>query len=271
MTQSWRLKLDRAKHHMSDLDALMRPYEASRPYTAERVVKITKDQTVWRYLLRIDDQPDPQIAILVGDFIHNVRSALDHIAVAIAPPNRFGSAGFPICEKDLWETDADGNFVISDNQARESFESRVKGINTAAVALIKGAQPYTNARDDVPAHPFFAMNRLENADKHRTLIALGAGVLDGRTRVTARGFTLEQDAFGFRDDGAEIAKFRPDGPGLTNLVEAEVKVKITGPTKISFHAGRGRGLTKYAAREVLEAIFACTEDAIDALEPFVRS
>ena len=176
MTESWWLKVKRAEHHMEDIDKMMRSYEASHPYKAERVRQPKGQRHIWRYVLRVTEQPDAHLSILVGDFVHNPRSALDHIAVALAPPGRWGQAGFPIYTKDIWETDAGGVYVLSDDTARKSFTSKTRGMSTAVIAIIKRLQPYTNPPDDIPVHPIGVLSRLENADKHRSLIALGSGI-----------------------------------------------------------------------------------------------
>jgi hypothetical protein len=273
MSESWWLKVERAEHHLKDIDAMMRPYEGSHPYEAERVPQPNGQRHIWRYVLRVTDQPDPKLAVLIGDFVHNLRSALDHIAVAIAPPQRWKSAGFPICFEDIWGTLSDGSFVSRDEQARKRFSSLTDGMSAGAITLIKRLQPYSNPPEDVMAHPVGVLSRLENADKHRSLIALGSGVEDGTTVVTARGYTLEQDAFGFRHDGAEVAKFAPTGPDMVDLEESEVNVDVRGPTVIAIRIGRGQDVANYNARATLggprAGILDAVRDALQGLEDFL--
>ena len=245
---------------------MMRPYENSRPYVAERVEQPKGQRHIWRYVLRVTEQPDPKLAVLIGDFVHNMRSALDHIAVALAPPDRWKSAGFPIQFEDIWETCSHGLYVNKDEQARKRFSSLTEGMPAGAIALIKRLQPYSNAPEDVLAHPIGVLSRLENADKHRNLIALGSGVEDGTTIVTARGQTLEQDAFGFRHNGAEVAKFQPVGPEMAGLEESEVDVEVRGPTVIALRVGREPDVANYNARATLAGPGAGILDAVkDAL------
>ncbi len=269
MTESWWLKVERAKHHLKDIDAMMRPYEDGHPYEAERVRQPKGQRHIWRYILRVTKQPDPDLSILIGDFVHNMRSALDHIAVAIAPPSRWKNAGFPISMTDIWETNPDGTYVVDDGDARERFLTQTKKMPGGAIAIIKRLQPYTNPADDIPAHPIGVLSRLENADKHRNLIALGSGVEDGTTIVSARGQTLEQDAFGYRHDGAEIAKFEPVGPDMGRLKESEVNVEIRGPTVIAIRIGRGKDVANYNARATFDGIISAVSDALTNLESFL--
>jgi len=273
VAESWWLKVERAEHHLKDIDAIMRPYEDSHPYEAERIPQPQGQGHIWRYVLRVTNQPDPTLAVLVGDFVHNLRSALDHIAVAVAPPQRWKSAGFPICFEDIWKENPDGTYVSNDEQARKRFNSMVDGMPDGAVTRIKRLQPYTNPPQDIPAHPIGVLSRLEHADKHRSLIALGSGVENGNTIVSARGQTLEQDAFGFRPDDAEVAKFAPVGPEMVGLQESEVNVDVRGPTVIAIRVGRGQDVANYNARATLAGpgagILDAVKDALGRLEDFL--
>ena len=61
MTESWWLKVKRAEHHMEDIDKMMRSYEASDPYKAERVRQPKGQRHIWRYVLRVTEQPDADL------------------------------------------------------------------------------------------------------------------------------------------------------------------------------------------------------------------
>jgi hypothetical protein len=70
------------------------------------------------------------MAIVLGDLLFNVRSALDHLAVACAPQARKRQAGFPLYE----------NQPRSDEQRK--FESMTRGMAPQAVSVIEYKQPY---------------------------------------------------------------------------------------------------------------------------------
>ena len=73
--------------------------------------------------------------------IHNLRSALDHLATALAPNKPRWDKAFPIVEKRLWDKDAAGNFTVKDENARERFEKNIAGMDPEAIALIEAMQP----------------------------------------------------------------------------------------------------------------------------------
>jgi hypothetical protein len=276
--ESWRLKLERAEEHLLDLHAGIARYADKHAYEAVRQVggKCHQHADCWRYHLRITEQPDPWLAILAGDVIHNLRSSLDHIAVAIAPRSRRYNASFPICKVDPWERQ--GRRYLHHIERRRSFNTAVKGMADEAVAAIKDLQPY---RQGVEAsiHIFAQLSRLENADKHRELIPYAAGLNDVTTTAKARGHTLDQ---GFKTprhfipDDALIAHFGWNEPTAPPLQPSEVKVQVRGSPLVAVKVierdmAKGQ-LPAYAPldgllRHVLDGI---RDQVLPALEPFVR-
>ena len=117
MTDSWWLKVKRAQKHMVDIENAARSYASLHPYQSVRVRYPDRQRKV-EFSVRITQQPDPMIAVMLGDFIHNLRSALDHIVVAGVPNKRRKSAGFPIHLDPIWDKAPDGQFVIKDDAAR---------------------------------------------------------------------------------------------------------------------------------------------------------
>lgn len=116
--------------------------------------------------------PPPIIGLLVGDCVHNLRSALDHIVYALiwTNPARAGAlpsekAMFPICDTRL-------GYAHQVNKLK-----RIDGVPDGVAALIDTLQP-CHAREkglDHTLHPLWVLNRLENIDKHRRL-TLSCGV-----------------------------------------------------------------------------------------------
>lgn len=122
----------------------------------------------------IAKMPDPPliIGLLIGDCVHNLRSALDHIVYALiwTNPARLGrppseKAMFPIC-------DTRQGYLHQIKQLK-----RLDGIPETVAALIETLQPYHNREKglDHTLHPLWVLNKLENIDKHRRL-NLASGV-----------------------------------------------------------------------------------------------
>ena len=235
---SWRLKLVRAEHHFEELERTIRAYSDTRPYRAERVLDSQADRDVWRFRLVMPEKPDPQIAIILGDVVHNIRSALDHLAVALAPPNRKKSAGFPIENFDFWAKDG-RTYRRRDRgaiQSRTAFRRRTRGMHRRAQAFIKALQPYR--QPDPKDNSLYLINRFENADKHRELISANFGLHDvivsayiGRPGNGAR---LPERNYGFCENGAKLFETTPPD-GFT--LDSEVHVEVAGAPAITFDLG----------------------------------
>lgn len=70
----WRLKLDRARKHIDDLTALIDEFLKRGPYRLEQVSVAPHGHGV---RLHIVEEPPAELALVVGDAVHNMRSALD--------------------------------------------------------------------------------------------------------------------------------------------------------------------------------------------------
>ncbi|MEN8615501.1 hypothetical protein ABFB09_09580 [Dehalogenimonas sp. THU2] len=174
--RDWWLKIQSAKKHMVDIQEAARAYASSQPYSFIRI-NLPDATNQIGYTFRIIKQPDPMIAVMLGDFIHNLRSALDYVAVACAPRKYRYETAFPIVRQDIFAKDESGEFVVKDSKIRKDFESKIQWINTEAKALILRLQPYQFG-NLAPRIVLGIISRLENADKHRELITIGCGGRD---------------------------------------------------------------------------------------------
>ena len=241
----------------------MAAYAAKHPYRAVRARQPKGQRDIWLYRLQILEQPDPMIAVIIGEILYDLRSALDHIAVAMAPNNRKRSAGFPVEVTDPFAKDASGAFIYEEER-RRSFMSKIEGIPADAIALIMHGQPYN--REGSELETLTLLNRLENADKHRELVTLATGVMDIRTTVTSPGGTLQQRVDGLCEDGAEVAKF-----GFTESPppESEVQVEVRGTASVAIKVGGIQG--NFGMPETLEILVAWMRDEIiPEFTPYIR-
>jgi hypothetical protein len=264
MARSWDLKVKRAEKHLKELKTELRRYAAKKPYRAVRVRQPRGQRHIWRYVLEMTEQPDPMLAVITGDCLFNLRSALDHLAVGMAPNSRRNSAAWPVEFTDPWEVRRDGSCVY-DEERRKSFASKVKGIDPKAVAMIKFAQPYEREHPEVDT--IALISRLENADKHRQLITLGSGIRKLHTLVRVGDEILEQGDLGFRGEGAEVAKFA--FPSRPDLKESEVHVEISGTATVAIKIADVDG--NFPMPTALEALVHFMRDvAIPEFTPYVR-
>src|ERR1035437_668457 len=260
MGDPWRLKLDRAKQHLEQLDTEVAAYAARHPYAAVPGPRRQTDHhpNTRRYVLEITEQPDPRWGVIVGEFFFDLRSALDNIVVACAPAKRSRSAGFPIATEDLWAKDEAGSFVHPDNQLRTSLDGRLLDLDAGLITVVRELQPYRRGPGFVELDPLAIISRFDNLNKHRGLIVTAGAIYDTATTVTVRGAVIKQDAWGLREAGTEVAYFGLD----PTIPETEVHVAISGTATVTLDiAGRDReyfevpkalaGIPDYVATAVL--------------------
>lgn len=273
MTESWWLKLDRAQKHFDELQAEIGRYAMRRPYRAERVRQPHGQRHIWRYVIRFTEQPDPNLALVIGDIVHNLRSALDHLAVAMSDKAHRSRASFPIESRDLWEKDPKGTFLVPDDEARERFKEATRGMTPEAVALVKEMQPY-NSGDKAPVNALSIIGTIDNADKHREIAKPVPGLHNSTTVLTVL-FNNERvfsNGMGFRYDGAEIGQFDLSTSIITPKdwpkLEAEAQVQVYGPLHVSLEVGNPSQLID--ALELGRCLGYLRDDLVPALVEHVR-
>lgn len=203
---NWWLRVRRAEKHMVDIQEEARRYARSNPYSFTRI-RLPDSKNEIRGRFRITEQPNPMIAVMLGDFIHNLRSALDYVVVACVPKQRRRHAGFPIIFQDIFAKDKNGEFVVKDAQLRESFETATEGLHPKARAIIIKLQPYQfGGLVDVDSISLGEISRLENADKHRQLITIGCAGKNCTLSFTVRSLSEPIKYHRTLDVGAQFLK-----------------------------------------------------------------
>lgn len=118
----------------------------------------------WEWIERFQMQePLLRWGVILGDCVHNLRSALDHL---ICQVTLLDGGSMDDCEES--------QFPIA-SKSEGQFEKMAKKrlpvcFSDKHRAMVKRAQPY-HAGDDAPRHPLSILAELSNADKHRVLNA----------------------------------------------------------------------------------------------------
>jgi hypothetical protein len=174
-----REKLVRADAHIQAVEIAEAEYVVSETYGVRRQheehipEKSGRPGLTWR--ADLNPPPPLRIAVLCGDFVHNLRSALDHLATALVienggtPREDPPFTHFPIYEERLTKLDEVRDVTI------------VGGISQEAEFLLDAVQPYQRV-DDPTLHPLWLLHRLWNIDKHRTLNVVGVSL--GKLKIT---------------------------------------------------------------------------------------
>jgi hypothetical protein len=180
-------KLDRAYEHLRVLDAETAAfYEGSadegQPYEVQS--EFRADTSEYVFTIKVLRQPPARLGLILGDYIHNLRSALDHLVCQLArlsePSDDCTTTQFPI------------------RKSRQLFDSVepdwLRGVDAKHRARIEQAQPY-NARERARDHALSIIEALDNFDKHRAIHpAFGFFRDPGLTGAAALRFAPNRDA-----------------------------------------------------------------------------
>jgi len=165
-----RAKRDRAEHHLTAIEQRVGEFLGSDPYP----VTVDAYPDEGRYLVKfVNPKPVPaqELALLIGDCVHNMRSALDYLVWELSgadPSDR--RSMFPIFDKRA---------KFRDNEAR-----RIGRLPANARALVEALQPY-HAGPLARSTPLWAIEDLDAADKHR-LLAVTVPATQGLTAHFSR-------------------------------------------------------------------------------------
>jgi hypothetical protein len=249
---SWRLKLHRAEEYFRAIGDLIGYPAGRQPCPVTEVVNADGE---FEYSISIPGEPDPMIAIVAGDCLFNIRSALDHLLCALIPGEDKGRAQFPIFTSDPLSVDlATGRW--RDTGARNRWRSQVKGVPDGPLAVITELQPYKQAGNDTENaqhHSFAVLQSLQNADKHRQLVFHRPGLKHAVVRVPgAQDLCIVPSLY----DGARIF-----------AMDCKMDVELEGVISVPFSVGDGVGY-EYPLMFNLLLDFIANE-VLPALEPFV--
>ncbi len=153
-----RVKIERAKKHLGDLQIARQSFFDTHPYEVSTDRNGKTGNAVY-YLSRIHEMP-PIFSVVAGDVLHNLRSALDHLAYQLV---LVGSPGITPKREVSFP-------IYSDATEYETDRGRkVEGMSEAAIDAIDAVKPYKGGNDYL-----WRLSQLNNIDKHRLLVTVFA-------------------------------------------------------------------------------------------------
>lgn len=171
-TRGYKLKIERARHHLDDLNAhTLKWFNGDH----HKVIHERHPDGPSNYQVRveIEDLPTNPFSLLIGDVLHNLRSGLDHLVYALAdahtttigsPKDFTDKSQFPI----VTDEDRKGTGGCGERFFKKECLRQIGSIDAAAQTIIKGLQPYHRG-NDFRSHPLWQLSELSNIDKHRLL------------------------------------------------------------------------------------------------------
>ncbi len=155
-----RLKLDRADKHIGELRDLLASFYAVQPYKC-RVKQDRRTQEQIYYVSKVGRVPE-ELAIIAGDALHNLRSALDHLALRLYlithPGKTEDIVYFPIANS-------------ATKHKSTGYRGRVECFGRNIAKRIDEIKPYKGGNDLL-----WRLHELNKIDKHRLVISAVSAV-----------------------------------------------------------------------------------------------
>ncbi|MDP9206250.1 MAG: hypothetical protein M3P12_12505 [Gemmatimonadota bacterium] len=171
-----RAKTERAREQALALDADVRQFLEAGPYVARAEYNEETGEDLYRaHVIR---EPPPRISVIVGEIVHDLRSALDHLAWQLTRPERqTNHTGFPIFSSP-WGPGA---------KSEAQFLAHVDGMAEEVVEVIRDLQPNQPGAPVNKDHPLYQLHRMNIEDKHHLLNVIGGAAEQKRMTVGGGG------------------------------------------------------------------------------------
>lgn len=158
---SARTKLRRAQEHFETLKAETGAWTSGNSNSVR--IESNAEGTRHRFVVSIQNAPDAdRWGCLIGDCVHNLRSALDHVIWQLSGPAPPEFCEFPIFASPVRRPTG---------ELQPGFNAKIRGITKASVRdFIEVCQP-CNAADPPKRGVLWVLHRIDIVDKHKILIA----------------------------------------------------------------------------------------------------
>jgi hypothetical protein len=242
-------KQRRGLKHLRDLDSaivewLGEPGVEPKPYRLAGEFRPKSGEYVFEgELLKPIEDDALKWGVILGDALHNLRSALDQLVAQLVLLNtrKRSTSGnaFPICDSGAtyWSIGKKGE--------PSKRETTLKGVSDAHKALIDEMQPYRARIPPSAIHALSALRDLSNRDKHR-LVHLTDLTVDFRSREAMDDLFIANADAGERvgtafaplryDQKTDVFGVKYSCPGPN----PDVKAKKDPPLGISVSESRAR-------------------------------
>jgi hypothetical protein len=199
-----RSKLSRAQAHLTDVNARINSLLGPDGYSQE-VVDTGFENRELVIRAKAPKTTDSTLSLVIGDCVHNVRSALDHLVLQLAVLNNRRK-----------EAERKTAFPIALD--REAFDGATRGrvapfVAKEALDAIEELQPYRtlNPEDSLPLGRravLWVLSELDNIDKHRIILVAQPQIrVEGFDAVGGAPKVKAHEKWSPLVDGQEVARF----------------------------------------------------------------
>jgi hypothetical protein len=261
---SARMKLGRAGHHIAELEQVCRTFIEDHPFEAIRAQNLAAGK--WEVRVHVNHElPAPILGVIIGDIVHNLRTALDHLICLLVAAN-----DPPVNTNTMFP------FAPTEKDWKSARNSRAKGAHEDVLEVLDVLQPYAGGNDVL-----YRLHQLDIADKHKLLIASAAQ----NVRVGVPLASLFKQSQPTAGEGFEaIMREIEQAPQLKFAVAEPVPLAhgallysspLAGPPpEVDFDWEIRLATPEVATEELAKTIMAlkaAATAAVDALEPLLPS
>jgi hypothetical protein len=207
------MKLFQARRHLYWLSEEVAAYRGRATYEIVRTdnqSEVTNPRTWAQWTFKVlEELPAQEWGLRVGDAVHNLRGALDHMVWQLAlaysdgPPAKPQSIQFPIYE--------------TPDKFHRGVQSTLAAVGPRVADVLEAWQPYQATEENVGPRMLAWLQYLSNTDKHRVLTVVGL-------------HTFEEIAIEVRPEPADlkVVNMAPFGTELTGGA-AVLRIEFTRP------------------------------------------
>ena len=270
---SFWLKLNRANAHLKTLQREVEAWLAKKPYAIfGEYDPGPPDQYVFR--VRFFAPVPPDWGVLIGEFAHNARSALDHLAWQVVTygggiPSR--NTQFPIVLlREKWKDQGLRRLVGAKRRHLRLIRERQPYRRVPLLKQIRNPQHFASAE-----HPLAILAALNNEDKHRVLTTTPAAMrsigYDLRPVHDVSHISLDRAAVDFDsglEDGSKLLSvpITVSGPNPEVELHRQETVEIAIRYRVEFPGGYSIG----SQAEVGQLLSTILEEEWGIFEVFVN-
>jgi hypothetical protein len=209
-----RAKVQRAKEHFQDLVAKASNFARLNPYGVVTYDDPETGVRVW--LARVSQPVPPEWSLLVGDVLHNLRTALDYVAWQLQSSGKRAiekSDPFPVWDRGR-KSPTRRDLIKGLDATRER---QIAAFGVTGYALIERVQPDSRRDRPLEVHPLWLLHHLDIWDKHKLLVVAGATVRQAGGHIGGPGEDVHIDFMSIGGphlavvplaDGAELMRLK---------------------------------------------------------------
>lgn len=212
-----RLKLKRAKRHLFEITEAAQELTGRRKYNF--LLRPGLDAGKVEIVFMEESIMPLEFSCAVGDAIHNLRSAFDHIAVVLSTPpigtGKAADAYFPTgTNREEFIKARDG---YTDANGKRTHKAKMKGAHPDALRMVEELEPYGGGK-----HSLRPLHDLDVLDKHKLIVPTVS-------RMTVQSI---EAIVGKKRFALGVTDFKPTGDGRNLVATIDLPFVVFGQVKI---------------------------------------